>query len=125
MSDLSILVVDDSPTMRRIIVNTLKRLGYSSMTEATDGKNALKQIKQQSFDLIITDWNMPAIDGLTLAATLKQSDDYKNIPILMATSRSAREDIVSAIKAGVNGYIVKPFSAKILKSKIEQILSGL
>ncbi len=122
---MNILIVDDSPTMRRIIVNTLKRLGYVSMTEASDGVDALHKIQEQAFELIITDWNMPEMDGLTLAGVLRHSEAYMHIPILMVTTRSVQEDIVAAIKAGVNGYIVKPFTPSILKEKIEQVLGGV
>jgi two-component system chemotaxis response regulator CheY len=124
-AEMNILVVDDSPTMRRIIVNTLKRLGYVSMTEASDGVDALHKIQEQSFELIITDWNMPEMDGVTLVGVLRHSEAYMNIPILMVTTRSVQEDIVEAIKAGVNGYIVKPFTPAILKEKIDQVLGGI
>jgi two-component system chemotaxis response regulator CheY len=124
-AEMNILIVDDSPTMRRIIVNTLKRLGYVSMTEASDGVDALHKIQEQAFELIITDWNMPEMDGLTLAGVLRHSEAYMHIPILMVTTRSVQEDIVAAIKAGVNGYIVKPFTPSILKEKIEQVLGGV
>jgi two-component system chemotaxis response regulator CheY len=111
--------------MRRILINTLKRLGYSAVTEAGSGREAIKKVKAQAFDLIITDWNMPDIDGLQLAEILKSSKDFENIPVIMASSRSVQEDIVTAIKAGVNGYIVKPFTPEILKAKIEQVLEGI
>ncbi len=125
MAELKILVVDDSQTMRRIIVNTLNRVGYEDTTEATDGKDALMKMKEIPFDMIITDWNMPVMDGITLTDLLKHSKDLQDIPILMVTTRSAHEDIVAAIKAGVNGYIVKPFSPETLKDKIEQILADI
>lgn len=125
VGELKILVVDDSQTMRRIMVNTLKRIGYEDASEATDGKDALMKMKEIPFDLIITDWNMPVMDGITLTELLKHSNDHQDIPILMVTTRSAQEDIVAAIKAGVNGYIVKPFSPNTLKTKIDQILAGI
>jgi two-component system chemotaxis response regulator CheY len=125
LTDLKILIVDDSPTMRRIIINTLKRVGYTDMTEATDGKDALVTMKEKPFDLVITDWNMPEMDGVTLASILKRSRDYRHIPVLMVTTRSVQEDIVAAISAGVNGYIVKPFSPEILKEKIDQVTGHL
>ena len=111
--------------MRRIIVNTLHTLGYSNLTEAINGRDAIDKLGQRSFDLIITDWNMPVMDGITLTYLLKHSKDHQDIPILMVTTRSAQEDIVAAIKAGVNGYIVKPFSPDTLKSKIEQVLADI
>lgn len=125
MAELRILVIDDSLTMRRIIVNTLKRVGYSNMTEASDGRDALIKLKKTPIDLIITDWNMPEMDGITLTGILKHSEDYREIPILMITGRSVKEDIVMAIKAGVSGYIVKPFSPDILKEKIDRVLAGI
>ena len=124
MADLKILAVDDSPTMRRIIINTLKRAGYNDVTEASDGKDALAKLALDSFNFVITDWNMPEMDGLTLVITLRSMDEYKSLPILMVTTRSVKEDIVEAMKAGVNNYIVKPFTPGTLKDKIEQILTA-
>ncbi len=124
MADLKILAVDDSPTMRRIIINTLKRAGYGDVVEACDGKDALAKMKVESVDMVITDWNMPEMDGLTLVSTLRAMDEYKGLPILMITTRSVKEDIVEALKAGVNNYIVKPFTPDTLKQKIEQVLAG-
>lgn len=124
MPDLKILAVDDSPTMRRIIVNTLKRAGYTDVVEASDGKDALAKLKVDKINLIITDWNMPEMDGLTLVSTLRAMDEYKDLPVLMVTTRSVKEDIVQALKAGVNNYIVKPFTPDTLKEKIENVLAG-
>jgi two-component system chemotaxis response regulator CheY len=125
VQDLHILVIDDSATMRRIIINTLKRLGYDHATEATDGKDALDKMKNDLFDLVITDWTMPEMDGLTLVSVLRRSEKYSQVPILMVTTRSVKEDIVTAVNAGVNGYVVKPFTTEVLETKIEQILSGI
>lgn len=124
MENLKILAVDDSPTMRRIIINTLKRAGYKDVIEASDGKDALAKMKVESVNFIITDWNMPDMDGLTLVTKLRSSTEYKEVPILMVTTRSVKDDIVEALKAGVNNYIVKPFTPDTLKEKIEQILAG-
>ncbi len=124
MANLKILAVDDSPTMRRIIVNTLKRAGFEDVMEASDGKDALAKMKVEKFNLVITDWNMPEMDGLTFVATLRSMDDYKKLPILMVTTRSVKDDIVEALKVGVNNYIVKPFTPETLKDKIEQVLAG-
>lgn len=124
MENLKILAVDDSPTMRRIIINTLKRAGYKDVIEASDGKDALAKMKVESVNFIITDWNMPDMDGLTLVTNLRSSAEYKEVPILMVTTRSVKDDIVEALKAGVNNYIVKPFTPDTLKEKIEQILAG-
>jgi len=124
MADLKILAVDDSPTMRRIIINTLKRAGYNEVVEATDGKDALAKLKVEEVNFVITDWNMPEMDGLTFVTTLRSMEEYKSIPILMVTTRSVKDDIVDALKAGVNNYIVKPFTPDTLIQKIEQILAG-
>lgn len=124
MANLKILAVDDSPTMRRIIINTLKRAGYSDVVEATDGKDALAKLKGAGINFVITDWNMPEMDGLTFVTTLRNNDEYKSLPVLMVTTRSVKEDIVEALKAGVNNYIVKPFTPDTLKEKIEQVLAG-
>jgi len=124
VADLKILAVDDSPTMRRIIINTLKRAGYNDVIEANDGKDALAKLKVERANFVITDWNMPEMDGLTFVTTLRSMDEYKKLPILMVTTRSVKEDIVEAMKAGVNNYIVKPFTPDTLKAKIEQTLAG-
>jgi len=124
MADLKILAVDDSPTMRRIIINTLKRAGYNEVVEATDGKDAMAKLKVEEVNFVITDWNMPEMDGLTFVTTLRSMEKYKSIPILMVTTRSVKDDIVNALKAGVNNFIVKPFTPDTLKQKIEQILAG-
>ncbi|HUV30168.1 MAG TPA: response regulator [Acidobacteriota bacterium] len=125
MSNLKILAVDDSPTMRRIIVNTLKKAGYPDVTEATDGKDALAKLKVDKFNFVITDWNMPEMDGIALVTTLRATEEFRDLPVLMVTTRSVKEDIMEAMKAGVNNYIVKPFTPDTLKQKIEQILTGL
>ncbi|MCK5127733.1 MAG: response regulator [candidate division Zixibacteria bacterium] len=122
---MKILAVDDSPTMRRIIINSLKKAGYSDVQEATDGKDALAKMKVNSFDFVITDWNMPEMDGMTFVTNLRSSADHKSIPILMVTTRSVQDDIVEAVKAGVNSYIVKPFTPDTLKEKIEQVLASV
>lgn len=124
MADLKILAVDDSPTMRRIIINTLKRAGYEDVVEATDGKDAIAKLKVESINFVITDWNMPEMDGLEFVQTIRSSDQFKTLPVLMVTTRSVKDDIVDALKAGVNNYIVKPFTPETLKQKIEQILAS-
>ena len=124
MPDLKILAVDDSPTMRRIIINTLKRAGFKDIVEASDGKDALAKIKLDDFNFVITDWNMPEMDGLAFVKALRAMEQYKTMPILMVTTRSVKDDIVEALKAGVNNYIVKPFTPDTLKEKIEQVLAG-
>jgi len=124
VTDIKILAVDDSPTMRRIIINTLKRAGYTDVIEANDGKDALAKMKVEKPNLVITDWNMPEMDGLTFVTTLRGMDEFKQLPVLMVTTRSVKEDIMEAMKAGVNNYIVKPFTPDTLKAKIDQTLAG-
>jgi len=123
VADLKILAVDDSPTMRRIIVNTLRRAGFNNVIEASDGKDALAKMKIEKPNFVITDWNMPEMDGLTFITTLRSIDEYKELPVLMVTTRSVKEDIVDAMKAGVNNYIVKPFTPDTLKAKIDQMVA--
>lgn len=123
MSTLKFLAVDDSPTMRRIIVNTLKRIGYANVVEASNGKEALAKLYNGQIDFIITDWNMPEMDGLEFVQAVKTDANFDNLPILMITTRGVKDDIVDAMKAGVSSYIVKPFTPQTLKEKIESILS--
>lgn len=122
MADMKILAVDDSPTMRRIIINTLKRAGFEDVIEATDGKDALAKLKVDEFGLVITDWYMPEMDGLTFVTNVRKNEEFKSLPILMVTTRSVKSDIMEAMKAGVNNYIVKPFTPDTLKDKIEQTI---
>jgi len=122
LPDLRILIVDDSPTMRRILVNTVQKAGYPNCQEAEDGKDALAKLMAGTYDLIMTDWNMPNMSGLELVEAVRADSKLKEIPILMVTTRNMKEDIVNAIKTGVNGYIVKPFDAKTLNAKINEVL---
>jgi two-component system chemotaxis response regulator CheY len=117
---MKILVIDDSSTMRRILRNTLERIGYSDFVEAGDGAEGLAAI--EGVDLIITDWNMPNMDGLTMVKTIRKHPSYKKLPIIMVTTEAGREEIVDAIKNGVNNYIVKPFTPEVLRQKIDQTL---
>ncbi|HEY8484281.1 MAG TPA: response regulator [Longimicrobiales bacterium] len=118
---MKFLVVDDSATMRRIVINSLQRIGYSDCVEAADGTEALERF-DSSIDFVITDWNMPGMGGLDLVKALRAREDGRNVPVLMVTTRSVREDILAAAAAGVNNYVVKPFTPQLLKDKIEQIL---
>lgn len=120
---LKILTVDDSTTMRRIISNTLKRIGYNDVVHAENGKEGLEKLAEGGVELVITDWNMPVMDGLEFVKNIR-SGDYKDIPILMVTTNAAKEDIVEAIQAGVNNYVVKPFTPETLKEKIESLING-
>ncbi len=118
---MRILVVDDFATMRRIVKNILKQLGYTNFVEAQDGREALKILKSQSIDFIVSDWNMPNMTGLELLKAVRADDEIKDIPFLMVTAEALKENIVEAVKAGVSNYIVKPFTAETLKGKIEKI----
>ena len=124
MSDLKILVVDGSPTMRRILVNIVQKAGYTDVKDAEDGKDALAKLMAGDFGLLMTDWNMPNMNGLELTAAVRNDKKLKDLPILMVTTRNMKEDIVNAIKSGVNGYIIKPFDVKTLSSKINEILAS-
>ena len=115
------LVVDDSITMRRIIVNALQRVGYDDAIEAADGKEALDRF-DSGVGFVITDWNMPNMSGVDLVRALRARPDGRSVPVLMVTTRSAREDLIAAVEAGVNNYILKPFTPPVLKEKIERLL---
>ena len=124
MSNLKFLIVDDSPTMRRIVFNTLKRLGYNDIEEAEHGAEALEKLRAvPGIQFVVTDWNMPIMDGLQLVHEMKADADFKLLPILMVTTRSVKDDIIEAMKAGVDNYVVKPFTPEVLKAKIDVILS--
>ncbi|HET8656082.1 MAG TPA: response regulator [Longimicrobiaceae bacterium] len=116
---MKFLVVDDSATMRRIVINSLQRIGFNDVVEAEDGQQALERF-DDSVGFVITDWNMPNMNGLDFARALRSKGAAT--PILMVTTRSVREDIVAAVEAGVNNYIVKPFTPQVLKEKIDSIL---
>lgn len=121
---LKFLIVDDSGTMRRIVINSLKNLGYSDFTEANDGKEAYEKISgDDSINFVITDWNMPGVSGLDLIKLIRNNEKTNDMPILMITTRGVKEDIIHALQAKVSNYIVKPFTPAILKEKIDQILA--
>ena len=117
------LVVDDSATMRRILVNSLDRIGYKDVVEADDGATALAAFGAGGIGFIITDWNMPQMSGIEFARSVRGHPEGTKVPILMVTTRSGREDIVAAVEAGVNNYVLKPFTPPVLKEKIDAILS--
>jgi len=124
MADIKFLVVDDSLTMRRIVVNALKSIGYEQVIEASDGKEAIGKIVTEAVGFVITDWNMPEVSGLDLARWIRGNAQYEGTPILMITTRGNKDDVIEAMKARVNNYIVKPFTPQGLKEKIEQVLKG-
>lgn len=119
--DTKILVVDDFSTMRRIIKNLLRDLGYTNVDEADDGTTALPKLKTGTFGFLISDWNMPGMTGLDLLKAVRSDDKLKDLPVLMLTAEAKKEQIIEAAKAGVNGYIVKPFTAQVLNEKIDKI----
>jgi two-component system, chemotaxis family, chemotaxis protein CheY len=123
-SSIRFLVVDDFSTMRRIIKNFLTDLGYTNITEADDGKTALPVLKSGVVDFLITDWNMPGMPGLELLKEVRNDPATKKLPVLLVTAEAKREQIVEAAQAGVNGYVVKPFTAQTLKEKIDKILAS-
>ena len=120
--DLKFLVVDDFSTMRRIIKNLLNDLGYPNVEEADDGKTALPMLQTGNFDFLITDWNMPGMPGLDLIKAVRADGKLAKMPVLMLTAEAKREQIIEAAQAGVNGYVIKPFTAETLKEKLDKIL---
>ena len=122
---MKILIVDDFSTMRRIIKNLLRDLGFTNTAEADDGTTALPMLQNGSFDFLVTDWNMPGMTGIDLLKAVRADDRLKDMPILMVTAEAKREQIVEAAQAGVNGYVVKPFTAATLKEKIEKIFERI
>lgn len=123
--NMKILVVDDFSTMRRIIKNLLKDLGFTNVQEADDGSTALPMLQQGDFDFVVTDWNMPGMQGIDLLRNIRADDNLKEIPVLMVTAEAKKEQIVAAAQAGVNGYVVKPFTAATLKEKLDKIFERL
>lgn len=119
--DMKILIVDDFSTMRRIIKNLLRDLGFTNTEEADDGASALPMLQNGDFDFLITDWNMPGMAGIDLLRSVRADSRLKTIPILMITAEAKRDQIIEAAQAGVNGYLVKPFTAIVLKEKIERV----
>jgi len=123
--DMKILVVDDFSTMRRIIKNLLRDLGFTNIVEADDGATALPVLKAGGIDFLVTDWNMPKMSGIDLLKTVRADPSLSHIPILMVTAEAKRDQIIMAAQAGVNGYIIKPFTAVVLKEKIDKIFERL
>jgi two-component system chemotaxis response regulator CheY len=122
---MKILIVDDFSTMRRIIKNLLRDLGFTNTDEADDGQTALPKLEAGNFDFLITDWNMPGMQGIDLLKAVRAHPELKELPVLMVTAESKREQIVEAAQAGVNGYVVKPFTAQTLKEKIDKIFERI
>ena len=116
------LVVDDFSTMRRIVINLLKELGYSNIEEAEDGAVGLKKLQAEKFDFVVTDWNMPNMTGLELLQAIRADDKMKSLPVLLVTAEAKNDNIVAAAQAGASGYIVKPFTAATLEEKLTKII---
>ncbi len=119
--DMNVLVVDDFNTMRRIVKNILKQLGFNNVSEAENGQRALEVLKKDRFDFVVTDWNMPVMTGLDLLKAIKADEQLKHIPVMMVTAEAQQQNIVEAVKAGASNYIVKPFTAEVMEEKINRI----
>lgn len=122
---MKILVVDDFSTMRRIIKNLLRDLGLQNVSEADDGTTALPMLQNGEYDFVVTDWNMPGMQGIDLLRAIRADERLRHIPVLMVTAEAKREQIIEAAQAGVNGYIVKPFTAATLKEKLDKVFERL
>ncbi|MFT6985359.1 MAG: two-component system chemotaxis response regulator CheY [Psychromonas sp.] len=122
---MKVLIVDDFSTMRRIIKNLLRDLGFTNTFEADDGNTALPMLKEGDFEFVVTDWNMPIMQGIDLLKEIRKDPKLKNLPVLMVTAEAKREQIIEAAQAGVNGYIVKPFTAGTLKEKLDKVFERL
>jgi two-component system chemotaxis response regulator CheY len=123
--NIKILIVDDFSTMRRIIKNLLRDLGFTNTAEADDGITALPMLQSGNFELLVTDWNMPGMQGIDLLRAVRADPKLATLPVLMVTAEQKKEQIIEAAKAGVNGYIVKPFTAQTLKEKLEKIFERI
>ena len=123
--NMRILVVDDFPTMRRIVRNLLKELGYSNVDEAEDGAAGLARLRSGGFEFVISDWNMPNLDGLSMLKEIRADPALSHLPVLMVTAESKKENIIAAAQAGASGYVVKPFTAATLDEKLGKILEKM
>lgn len=120
--NMKILIVDDFATMRKVIRNLLRQIGYQNVIEAEDGVDALKELRSQRIEFIISDWNMPNMSGIELLRAVRADSELRDLPFLMVTAESLKENVVEAVKAGVSNYIVKPFTAEVLSEKIKKII---
>ncbi|ATJ84625.1 chemotaxis response regulator CheY [Halomonas beimenensis] len=123
--NMSILVVDDFPTMRRIVRSLLKELGFTNVDEAEDGQDALNKLKGGGFEFVVSDWNMPNLDGLEMLKQIRADDALKDLPVLMVTAEAKKENIIAAAQAGASGYVVKPFTSATLEEKLNKIFEKL
>jgi two-component system, chemotaxis family, chemotaxis protein CheY len=122
---IKILIVDDFATMRKVVRNLLKQVGYEDIVEAEDGVMALKALKSQKIDVVVSDWNMPNMSGLELLKAVRADAELAKTPFLMVTAEALQDNVVAAVKAGVNNYIVKPFTAEVLNEKIRKIMESI
>lgn len=122
--NMPILIVDDYKTMLRIVRNLLKQLGFDNVDEATNGGSALEKLRNQKFDLVVSDWNMEPMTGLELLQEVRRDEKLKNLPFIMITAESKTENVIAAKKSGVSNYIVKPFNAQTLKTKLESVIGS-
>jgi two-component system, chemotaxis family, chemotaxis protein CheY len=123
--NIKVLIVDDFATMRKVVRNLLKQVGYEDIVEAEDGVMALKALKSQKIDVIVSDWNMPNMTGLELLKAVRADEELAKTPFLMVTAEALQDNVVAAVKAGVNNYIVKPFTAEVLNEKIKKIMENI
>jgi len=123
--NMSFLVVDDFPTMRRIVRSLLKELGFTNVDEAEDGQDALNKLRAGKFEFVVSDWNMPNLDGLEMLKEIRQDEALKGLPVLMVTAEAKKENIIAAAQAGANGYVVKPFTAATLEEKLNKIFDKM
>lgn len=119
---MRILVVDDFQTMRRIVINLLRQLGFTNVVEAADGMLALEKVRDDNIDLVISDWNMPNMSGMEFLRALRTDEQYKTLPFIMVTAEGKKENVIAAVQAGVNNYVVKPFNAATLKEKLIKVI---
>lgn len=119
--NMKVLIVDDFATMRRILRNILKQIGFTNIIEADDGKSAFKELKKEKFDLVLCDWNMPEMPGIELLNKVRSDDELKDLPFIMVTAEAQKENIVEAVKAGVSNYVVKPFTAETISEKLKKV----
>jgi two-component system, chemotaxis family, chemotaxis protein CheY len=122
--EMKVLVVDDFATMRRIVKNVLKQIGFRHISEADDGKSALKAMKSEKYDLVMCDWNMPEMPGIDLLNTVRADDELKDTPFVMVTAEAQKENILEAVKAGVSNYVVKPFTAETVEEKLKRVFAS-
>ena len=122
--NMKVLIVDDFATMRRILRNILKQIGFTNIVDADDGNTALKELQKEKIDLILCDWNMPEMPGIDLLKTLKADEQLKDIPFVMVTAEAQKDNIIEAVKSGVSSYIVKPFTAETVSEKLNKVFGG-